>query len=188
MAGADPAYYQMADTAVITTTTTTWDTMVVDTSMTHPWPADTVAGGWASDSVTVTVYTDTVGYPTAEVRRLYMLFSDTPMEGVLEEGCGQDEEGRCYDEHSYSALAGEQLVIDLSSDEFDPMLSIGLGRGELYQALAEDDDGGTGLNARIRFTAPQEALYIIRATSAGAGQRGRYVIQLRSAGREPVRR
>lgn len=179
VSGGDPAYYQALDSVI--TTTMPWDTMAVDTAM-APWGADTLAG-WAEDSVTV--YTDTVRYPPnpAEPGDLPMLFDDLVVEGALEEPCVQDEEGRCYVEHSYSAAVGEQMVIHLSSDEFDPKLSIGLSGGEMYQALAENDDGGPGLNAQLRFTAPQDGLYIVRATSAWAGQRGRYVIQLRSSGR-----
>jgi hypothetical protein len=54
------------------------------------------------------------------------------------------------------------VVIDLISDDFDPRLEINDSEGN---ALASDDDGGDGLNARLFFTAPASDTYQVSVTS-----------------------
>jgi hypothetical protein len=61
----------------------------------------------------------------------------------------------------------------LDSDEIDPKLIIwGRGTGEI---LAEDDDSGPGLNARISRSFPP-GRYIIGASSFAAGETGSYTL------------
>ena len=80
-----------------------------------------------------------------------------------------------YDEWSYDAVAGERLVIIMESEEIDAYLLV---LGDDGTEVARDDDGGTGLNARLDFLAPATGQYTILATSAGSGQSGRYTIRL----------
>ena len=58
----------------------------------------------------------------------------------------------------------------------------------LYDAagkkLAEDDDSGGGLNARIIFHAEQDGTYRIRATSFNAG-RGAFTLTVREQAKQP---
>jgi hypothetical protein len=65
------------------------------------------------------------------------------------------------------------VSLRLDSDEIDPKLIIwSRGTGEI---LAEDDDSGPGLNARIsRSFTPGR--YIIGASSFAAGETGRYTL------------
>ena len=78
--------------------------------------------------------------------------------------------------HTVKMSATKTYVIDLESTEFDPFLRILDAGGK---QLAEDDDGGEGLNARIRFTAPRDGNYQIVATRFGAGQ-GNYSLKIRT--------
>jgi hypothetical protein len=58
----------------------------------------------------------------------------------------------------------------------DPLLEIGLLTSAAFEALAKDDDGGQGLNARIKFTAPSDGTYIIRAMAGEPTQEGQYTV------------
>ena len=56
--------------------------------------------------------------------------------------------------------------------DLDPMLEIFAGDNPAGEVLASDDDGGGGLNARVRFLVPRTGSYVVRASgvspSAGA--------------------
>jgi hypothetical protein len=47
-----------------------------------------------------------------------------------------------------------------------------------FEQIAEDDDGGADLNARIRFVAPSDGTYVIRATTIAAGNEGAYTFKV----------
>lgn len=57
------------------------------------------------------------------------------------------------------------------NSDLDPMLEIFAGDDPSGEALASDDDGGGGLDARVRFLVPQTGDYVVRASgvSASAG-------------------
>lgn len=65
------------------------------------------------------------------------------------------------------------LTIRMHSDDLDPKLIV--WRRATLEILAEDDDGGQGLNARISrsFAAGQ---YVIGASSFAAGETGTYTL------------
>jgi hypothetical protein len=74
--------------------------------------------------------------------------------------------------------AGKTYVIDMVSPDqkaLDPYLFLFDAAGK---QLAEDDDGGGGLNARIVFRAAKDGTYRIRATSCNAG-RGAFTLTVR---------
>lgn len=79
--------------------------------------------------------------------------------------------------------AGKAYVIDMVSpapEALDPYLFLTDTAGK---KLAEDDDGGGTLNARIVFRAPQDGVYRIRATSFNAGS-GEFVLTVREQAKE----
>lgn len=67
-------------------------------------------------------------------------------------------------------------LIDMVSSDFDAYLRLEDAAGN---KLAEDDDGGGNLNARIRFTAPRDDLFLVIATSC-AGGAGNYTLAIKS--------
>lgn len=76
--------------------------------------------------------------------------------------------------YGLDVLTSRTVTIRMDSDEIDPKLIIwSRGTGEI---LAEDDDGGPGLNARISHSfAPGR--YIIGASSFAAGETGSYTFR-----------
>ena len=87
--------------------------------------------------------------------------------------------------HTLTFDKDKTYVIDLMSRDFDCWLRIADADGK---TLAQDDDGGEGLNSRLRFTASRSGPYQVVATSfAGGG--GMYVLKIRleGAAKPPVK-
>lgn len=84
-----------------------------------------------------------------------------------------------FNTYSITLRAGQRVNVNMDKEgeaNLDPMLEIGLLSSVAFQPLAKDDDGGKGVNARIKFTAPSDGTYIIRATANEAAQDGAYTI------------
>jgi len=84
-----------------------------------------------------------------------------------------------FNTYSIPLRAGQRVNVKMEKEgdaSLDPLLEIGLLTSAAFQALAKDDDGGQGLNARIKFTAPSDGTYIIRATAGEPTQEGQYTI------------
>lgn len=79
--------------------------------------------------------------------------------------------------------AGERIVASMSSEAFDSYLSI--TRAGDAEELGSDDDGGEGVNARLRFTAPADGSYTLLAQALDAEGMGDFTLTL-EAGREPA--
>lgn len=69
----------------------------------------------------------------------------------------------------FAAEEGQQLIITLNSNAFDPLLIVNDANGRL---VAEDDDGGNGLNARLTLVVPETGEYEIIVTSFRDNARG----------------
>ena len=65
-----------------------------------------------------------------------------------------------YDIYAFEGTAGQQVTIDMTSDEIDPYLILLSADGT---ELAQDDDGGGGKNARIAVTLPTDGTYTFLA-------------------------
>lgn len=80
-------------------------------------------------------------------------------------------------QYSFTAKAGETVIISLNSDVFDPLI-------ELYDAndiqVGRDDDSGGYPNARLVFTAPQDGSYTINVMSFSGVATGAYTLTLES--------
>ena len=88
-------------------------------------------------------------------------------------------DGSYYDEWTFSAVAGQQLVVTMESEDVDSYLLVMQNDGT---QLGFDDDGGSGLNSRVVFRVRATGLYSIIATTAVSSQTGAYVIQVRRDG------
>jgi hypothetical protein len=88
-----------------------------------------------------------------------------------------------YDEYAYTGTAGERVIIDLKSEDFDSYLILGQVADGEFKALAENDDsqdGGT--SSTVVFTLPAAGQYLIRANSLGKAT-GSYSLSMRSLSR-----
>ncbi len=71
------------------------------------------------------------------------------------------------------ASAGRRLVITMESGELDAYLLL---EGQDGAVVAQDDDGGSGSNARIDIRVPEAGLYLVIASSYGSSETGTYRI------------
>lgn len=95
-----------------------------------------------------------------------------------EEAAGDWEEGDTY---LYAGRAGERLIVSMSSDDFDTLLSVRVCGGNPYdEPLALDDDGGPGTDSRIEVTLPQDCDYEIRAAALLRSEGGVYTLRVES--------
>lgn len=116
----------------------------------------------------------------------------TPLAGVSANGslgpsdCRSPSRGVEYfaDRHSFNGTAGQRVSITMSvtGGGLDPYIYL---IGPDGYVLAQDDDGGGGVNSRIPFslgtlTLPETGTYIIEATSFGRQQTGSYTINVNS--------
>lgn len=87
-------------------------------------------------------------------------------------------------EHRVQLEAGRRYTILASSDEFDTYLR--LLRPGSDEPLAENDDGGGGLNSRLTFAPEQSGEYIVRVSSFSPGGVGNYNLQVAPASPQPA--
>ena len=85
-----------------------------------------------------------------------------------------DDRGRLTDLYSFEATAGDRVIIDMSSLEFDPLLVLTMPDG---RSLEFDDFGG-GQNARIDLEVEQTGRYRVTATSYGTLVTGGYTLDI----------
>ena len=101
------------------------------------------------------------------------------IEGALTARDPENDDGHAYDAYTFRARAGDRFAIDLTADDFDPVVRVGQMRAGAFNELAMNDDTlETGLNSRLIFTAEESGDYIIRATPLGAGDEGAYTLAL----------
>lgn len=92
-----------------------------------------------------------------------------------ESGAGRLEDGD-YDQYAIRLEGGRRYRISVDSSEFDPV-------ARLYQAgrdepVAENDDGGGGLNSRISYLPPESGDYVLRVASFGGDDSGAYTYRI----------
>jgi hypothetical protein len=109
--------------------------------------------------------------------------ADDEVEGVLSESSAEDPNGGGrFQEFTYRARAGERLRVRVSSSDIDAYVALGTGTGDEFQAIAEDDDGGPGLDAELEWTVEEDGDYTIRVSSAVFAETGSFVLRLDSDG------
>jgi len=69
--------------------------------------------------------------------------------------------------------AGQRVVIDLMSSDFDAYLILRDADGRM---VASDDDSGEGQNARLHTVLPRDGRYRVIATAVGDSAHGRYTL------------
>lgn len=92
--------------------------------------------------------------------------------GRLGPGDEQLSSGEYFDRVIFVGAAGDEVVIELISSEFDPYLIV-IDASESVLAQ-EDDTPGLGLGARLTLTLPAAGQYTVIVTSAFSGETGAY--------------
>ena len=107
-------------------------------------------------------------------------------QGRLAASDPESDDGGTYDAFVFRARPGERFAIDLTAEDFDPVVRVGRMQGASFNELAMNDDGpDTGLNSRLLFTAPEAGEFVIRATALNGSGEGAYTLAL-AEGPEPA--
>jgi hypothetical protein len=87
-------------------------------------------------------------------------------------------DGSFYDCYAIDARAGDTWTVTLQSEDFDAYLAIGSGSncGSMSVFGTNDDGEGIGLDSRLSYSFDYSGRYLVRATSLGDGDTGRYTI------------
>ena len=93
----------------------------------------------------------------------------------------QTSVGYYLDAYYFTGAQGDRVEINMISAEFDPFLFLYHARG-VDRFIAQDDNGGGGVNARITRTLPEAGPYIIVATPFQANVTGNYTLSLTRTG------
>ncbi|MFN3353924.1 MAG: hypothetical protein ACK4Z5_09980 [Brevundimonas sp.] len=94
-------------------------------------------------------------------------------------------DGSYYDCYAIDARAGDTWTVTLQSEDFDSYLAIGSGSncGSMNVFGTNDDGEGIGLDSRLSYSFDYSGRYLVRATSLGDGDTGRYtILGVRSGG------
>jgi len=93
------------------------------------------------------------------------------------------EDNSFFDLYSFEGKAGQQITIEMKSEEIDPYLIL---LGPNQRDIAQDDDGAGSKNARITVRLPADGTYTLVANSYEASELGAYTLELKaSAPTEP---
>ncbi|MBE9179178.1 trypsin-like peptidase domain-containing protein [Oculatella sp. LEGE 06141] len=84
-----------------------------------------------------------------------------------------------FNAYSFDGTAGQQVIIEMNSSEFDSYLILLAPDGT---DLAQDDDGGGDTNARLITTLPSTGTYIILANSYSSRETGNYSLRVATTG------
>ncbi len=84
--------------------------------------------------------------------------------------------GRFIKSQDVKMVGGATYHIELQSNDFDAYLVLQDVKGK---KLAEDNDSGGGLNAKLTFTAPVDGLYKVLVTTFNANETGNYTLTVR---------
>ena len=83
--------------------------------------------------------------------------------------------GYYYDDVEFEGGAGEEIVLEISSADFDRILYL---LDEDCTVVAADNDGGPGEESRIEYTLPSTGVYTAIVTTQMPGETGDYVLEL----------
>ncbi|MGB3310493.1 MAG: CHAT domain-containing protein [Nodosilinea sp.] len=86
-------------------------------------------------------------------------------------------DGSYYNVYTFEGVAGESVVIEMSSQAFDTYLILLDADGNL---IAEDDDSGGSTHSRIALTLPASGTYQIYANAYDSRAIGQYSLSLQS--------
>ena len=124
------------------------------------------------------ILTPTVGQRTLAQQSESSVANSSSIEGKLDSNSQTLKDESYFNVHTFQGKAGEPLIIDLISKDFDAYLIL---VDPNNNKIAENDDGGDENDARIVLTLPLTGTYTLIVNSAKAKESGSYVLSWREA-------
>ena len=110
-----------------------------------------------------------------------LLGTNQSIHGRLEYADPTLPDGSHYDTYTYQGRPGEDILITMTSNDFDAYLRGGRsGPGGAFEYIESDDDGAGGTNARLQTRVPEGGIYVVQANSYSGGQTGEYTISVQT--------
>ncbi|GAB4379324.1 MAG: hypothetical protein Kow00121_33250 [Elainellaceae cyanobacterium] len=88
-----------------------------------------------------------------------------------------------YNAYTFEGTAGQQITVELNSNEFNSYLILLTPEGENF---AQDDDSAGESNSRLEVTLPADGTYTILANTFNSGETGAYTLKVAAAGISPI--
>jgi hypothetical protein len=99
--------------------------------------------------------------------------------GSLASGDAELTSGEYYDTYYVSGRAGEYIVIDLRSSQFDPYLILRAPSDEQFE---NDDHEGDATRSQVAMELPEDGQYQVIVTSYKPGEAGSYTVSIDKGG------
>lgn len=107
-----------------------------------------------------------------------LTLSDT-ISAVLPDSAAQLPGAGRFQAYRFRGRANQRVVLTMESGAFDPYLHLALVRAPSARLVGSDDDGGTGINARLVATLPEDGEYLVVASAlsaTGSSRSGPYTL------------
>ncbi len=103
------------------------------------------------------------------------------LSGVLPDSAAQLPGAGRFQAYRFRGRANDRIVLTMESAAFDPYLHLALLRAPSARLVGSDDDGGTGVSARLVATLPEDGEYLVVAsalTASGSSTSGPYSLSM----------
>lgn len=104
-----------------------------------------------------------------------------PVQRSLDASSPRTVEDRPFQVFQFRAQPDRRYTVTLESPAFDPYVVLARENAGITEYLREDDDGGEGTSARLRFTVPAAGSYLLIARSY-SGDAGAFTLRLEDGG------
>ncbi|HEU0302029.1 MAG TPA: S1C family serine protease [Longimicrobium sp.] len=102
-----------------------------------------------------------------------------PVEGTLDFDDPLLADNSFFELWSFEAEQGDQVLVAMTSSDFDTYLSVGrMVDGRYIEIGANDDVGGFSRNSRLVLRIPRDGQYLVRANSLRGGATGTYTLRI----------
>ena len=101
------------------------------------------------------------------------------LSGVLTADDATLRDGSHYRLYQFTAVAGQQYVVTMASEDFDAVLMLTRMDGDEVEEVGSNDDGpDMGTNAQVTFTAPASGPVYISANALSESETGRFTLSV----------
>lgn len=118
--------------------------------------------------------------PAAATPRPQVISVGRSVQSSFSEASPLDENDMLYGLWTVRGSAGQRVVVDMTSEDLDSYLEAGKWENGQFETQSANDDGGEGLNARLRVTLDARGQIDLRTSSPGADF-GAYSLSVRQA-------
>jgi len=114
--------------------------------------------------------------PAPAPARPQALRLDTETSGSLGDASARDDDDRSHDLWTVSGRRNQEVVVRVNSDDFDAFVEFGQLQRNAFTSSTSDDDGGSGLNARMTVSLDNNGGGAFKVTTPSGEGIGSYTV------------